>query len=130
MQLERSIFVLLAALLAGQALAAPDIYPIPRDAAVADIMNGYSTEESCSEPMLRVAKRTAAECADLLALAKKRCPARIAEGLPDELTERDAYRLAGRSKVCVLLTISGRPYRNEPADRASEALWKRDHGED
>jgi hypothetical protein len=130
MQFDRSIFVFLAALLAEPAHAAPDVYPMPRDAAVADIMNGYSTDESCSERMLRVVKRNAEECADFLVLAKKTCPAKIAEGLPDELTERDAYRLAGRSKVCVILTISGRPYRNEPADRAAEALWKRDHAGD
>lgn len=130
MQLDRSILVFLAALLAGQAKAAPDVYPMPRAATVADIMNGYSAEESCSERMLRVVKRTAEECADFLALAKKTCPAKIAEGLPDKLTERDVYRLAGRSKVCVILTISGRPYRNEPADRAAEALWERDHAGD
>jgi hypothetical protein len=129
MQLDRLLLACLAAFVAGQSEAAPDVYPMPRDASVADILNTYSVEQSCSERMLRVVKRTAAECADRLALAKKECAAKIAEGLPDELTERDAYRLAGRSKVCVLLTISGRPYRNAPADSAAEALWKRDHGE-
>jgi hypothetical protein len=96
---------------------------------IAAIMDGYSVALGCSETMLRVVERTAEQCADLLALAKKTCRAKIADGLPDKLDERDAYRLASRSKACIIRTIRGEAYRNEPADRESETLWKRDHGE-
>jgi hypothetical protein len=129
MQFDRLGVVLVAALLAGRAHAAEDIRVMPRDFTIAAIMDGYSVALGCSETMLRVVERTAEQCADLLALAKKTCPAKIADGLPDKLDERDAYRLASRSKACIIRTIRGEAYRNEPADRESETLWKRDHGE-
>jgi hypothetical protein len=129
MQFDRLGVVLVAALLAGRAHAAEDIRVMPRDFTIAAIMDGYSVALGCSETMLRVVERTAEQCADLLALAKKTCRAKIADGLPDKLDERDAYRLASRSKACIIRTIRGEAYRNEPADRESETLWKRDHGE-
>jgi hypothetical protein len=129
MQFDRLGVVLVAALLAGRAHAAEDIRVMPRDFTIAAIMDGYSVALGCSETMLRVVERTAEQCAGLLALAKKTCRAKIADGLPDKLDERDAYRLASRSKACIIRTIRGEAYRNEPADRESETLWKRDHGE-
>jgi hypothetical protein len=94
MQFDRLGVVLVAALLAGRAHAAEDIRVMPRDFTIAAIMDGYSVALGCSETMLRVVERTAEQCADLLALAKKTCPAKIADGLPDKLDECDAYRLA------------------------------------
>ncbi len=106
---------------------AGDGYPMPRDATVRDLVDGYSAQKQCNDGFLQKFKLSAADCAARVETARNECPAMIADGLPDELDVRLAYRAVGRSRVCLLTTIWQRPYNAEAADRASDALYAKDN---
>ncbi len=98
-----------------------------RDAAIKDLVASYSPQENCDAKFLEKFKIALSECATKVALAKKDCPTLIAENLPNELDEKQAYKLVGRSKACVLVTIWGRPYNGLVVDRAAEKMWEKEH---
>lgn len=107
--------------------SADDTYPMSRDAAARDLVDDYVPRKHCAEPFMQKFQLDAAECAARLATARERCPSMITDGLPAELDEKLAYRLVGRSKVCMLTTLLQRAYNAEAADRASEVMWEKDH---
>jgi hypothetical protein len=112
----------------ARARESSDAYPMPRDVTVSDLVESYSPQENCRAEFLERFTITSSDCAARVALAKTTCPALIVEGLPDVLDEKHVYRLMGRSKVCVLTTIWGRPYNGAAADRAADRMWAKDHG--
>lgn len=105
--------------------ASPEPFPLPRDASVRDIVAAYSVEKTCHPAFLEKFHLSKQACSAKLELARQDCPALIAAGLPDWLDERQTYMLMGRSRVCLLTTIWGRPYNSDAADRASEEIWKK-----
>lgn len=120
--------LVIAPAIAGVWAQSADVYPMPRDATIADLVSAYSPATQCTARMLSISKITLSECTLRVATARKDCRTLIAEDLPSQLDEKQTNRLVARSQACVFLSIHGRPYSNVSADQAAEKMWARHHG--
>jgi hypothetical protein len=118
------LFVLIpSALISTVALAASDVFPMPRDAAITQFVGAYSNK-SCTTRVLEGLKITADECAARTEKAKEKCPTLIAEGLLKGIDEKQLGIVVARSVGCLMMMIVGKPYENAPWDKTAEDVRK------
>jgi len=100
---------------------------MPRDAAIAELVNTYS-DASCRPYLLEKLKITREECAARSQSAKKLCPSLIAANLPERIDEKQLSMLVARAAGCHTTTILGKPYNNAPWDHGALEMLKQQHG--